>query len=232
MCDLRGDFVSAEERAQAWQVAAAVRRDSGWLVDAAPWSLVALQHRLVLSAAVKLTGILAWGRDVRDKIEVPKADEYAREALPVCASLVARVRGDVALLIYPLGYPDPKGDFNGYDHSEAVPGSAETAPATRLLVRTVCACALGVLAVRRQLVIGSKAQAVAAYRADVGAGADTLAAIWQTCRLDWGYRVPEEAEDRALLRGLCAAVPALENELLRAYREFGSPGGEADIVFP
>jgi hypothetical protein len=66
----------------------------------------------------------------------------------------------------------------------------------------------------------------------VGAGADTLAAIWQTCRVEWGYRVPEGAGDRARLRGLCAAVPDLENELLRAYRDFGAAAGGVEVAFP
>jgi len=137
---------------------------------------------------------------------------------------VPRQRDSVAYplptpLAPPLTYPDPNGEFYGYD---AVPARPAAPRGTRRLVSSATWIATLILAVETGRLAGQKSQSIQLCKEYIPDDRRTrlAATIFDTCKGEWGYALPTGAEERARLRGLCRDMLALENEYVTLCRGY------------
>ena len=121
----------------------------------------------------------------------------------------------------PLGYPDPRGEFYGYDcRAVRLPDGGE-ARSTRNLIRTTGWAATALVAHRAGRYVARKRDCHAIYRETIGdEWGDLLADIYTQCRAEWNYLIPDDAADRRRLRAICERTLAFENHFLAIYRRY------------
>jgi hypothetical protein len=143
--------------------------------------------------ALKTASLLLYGADIRDQLAVPPLDRYARMITEAPRRNLARLRGG-PIIRYPLGYPDPDGEFYGYD----------VAGRTQHFVVSIGWAATGLLVLDAGQYVARKSAWLDLYRQHI---ADEwlpfLAAVYGRCRIDWAYAIPADAAGRAELRELC-----------------------------
>lgn len=170
---------------------------------------------------VKFAGRLVAGEDVRDRITLPPPTaqdmwDWMRYAQ---RHITEELRG-AARLTVPLGYPDPGGEFFGYDTNRHAwwypPG---TQRGLRLLVNTACLIANALLPEEIGPRAASKGQTITLYREHVGgAWAGYVEELYAQAKLRWGYLVPDAPAERQRLRVLCREMLGLEHHFLEVYR--------------
>jgi hypothetical protein len=137
--------------------------------------------------------------------------------------LLARVRDDPPRLLVPLGYPDPAGEFYGYDRRHMRGADGELRASTKnLVLNVICgASALTLLAAGRYVGSGKKSDIAEQYRIWVGdEWATMVKTIYEQCRNRWAYLVPDGAADRQLLRTFCQQCLGFENHFLARYKTY------------
>lgn len=174
---------------------------------------------------IKITSLFIYGEDLRPLLpEVP----FSRYVLDVIESGVFHMgipRQSRNLtypldvpLIYPLAYPDANGEFYGYD---AVPARPDTPPGTRVLVDITAWIATLILALETGRYAGQKSQSIQLCKTYLSDDKGTqLATSIYDLKRTWGYTLPDVAEERERLRGLCRDTLALENEYLELCRDY------------
>jgi predicted nucleotidyltransferase len=166
--------------------------------------------------------LLLYGEDVRSRIPRKPVASHARDLMHSMLPLLARVRGNPQLLMFPLGYPDPDGLLYGYDARYAASHEPDS-PRTKDLVTNVlgAANALTLLAAQRYVGSGKKSDIPRQYRIWVGdKWAWLIEQAVELCRNRWGYRMPKAEDDLLHLRRLCQQALGFENAFLLRYRDF------------
>lgn len=194
------------------------------LLSATRLDIVICDEATIASEVVLLQrgGLLIYGADTRAQLPLPPLDIYTRETMDAARHFITCVLRGADRLIYPLAYPDPAGEFFGYDTlriPEWYPPGTERG--VKELVTTATRIARASLALRAGRYAGSKGGSVTAYGEYIGdEWADLLAALYNNGKLRWGYAVPTNAEERRLLRDLCRRMLAFENDFLARYRGY------------
>lgn len=170
---------------------------------------------------LRFDGHLLYGADTRASLSLPPLPVYTRETLAAARYFIADILRGVERLAYPLEYPDPEGEFYGYD---AIHIPEWYAPGTQRgvkeLVTTATRIARAQLALQAGRYAGSKGGSAAAYSEYVhDAWSDLPQTLYEQGKLRWGYAVPTAAKDRRALRSLCARMLGFENDLLARYRD-------------
>jgi predicted nucleotidyltransferase len=166
---------------------------------------------------LKLGGLLVSGDDLKSRIQLPPVEQYVRETMhgPPFAFMV-RVARQREWAAYPLDYPDPSGEFYGYDN-DPIEGSRDT----KVLVAIAGHIAAALIALRTGRFVSSKSQSFRLYRELVDDNwANLLDGIYKFCRTKWQYAIPSGSEDREKLRGICRRLLKLENHFLGIYRDY------------
>jgi hypothetical protein len=182
---------------------------------------LAQQANLPLALNLKLATKLVYGEEIRHDLPDFDADAYLRSVIhtPYYSYAYPAQRGDV--LAFPLTHIDPGGEFYGFDQWPVPGPDGAEVPSTKLLVGTVCWTATAVVALRAGVYVGDKSAAVELYRRHVAdEWTDLVSDVHQWCRNRWGYRVPQAAIDRRLLRGWCDRTLAFQNHFLGHYRSY------------
>jgi len=162
-----------------------------------------------------------YGEDVRGRLLVQADDRYVRWAMHVPIYGLLGERGQPAALIYPLDYPDPAGEFYGYDRLALAGAGGADEPGTKLLVAVVGRIAAALVALRTGRYVDSKRESVELYRTHIAdEWTDVVEQVYAICRNRWGYRVPADPVDRGLLCDLCRRALAFENHFLVVYRAY------------
>jgi hypothetical protein len=214
----RGSFPSEAEVERVDRAAALCGRlspielDITPLGEEIPWPLRAV--------SLKLGSRLIYGEDTRDRLPLPSMEAYVRHAMDVACRMLLRLRPGSECLVLPLQYPDPNGEFYGYDRP-ASPGAANN---TKDLVTAVGLAATAILAFRAGRYTAGKRDAIRLYREVIDdEWADLAQQLYETCRNGWGYEVPAATEGRLRLRALCERVVGFENHLLEIRDEYLHP---------
>ena len=129
--------------------------------------------------------------------------------------------GRTAPVRSPLAYPDPAGEFFGYDRRPVRLADGSVEPSTRDLIRATGWAATALIAWRAGRYVARKSECHHVYQEMIGdEWAPLLTAIYENCRQRWNYRIPTELADRAHLRHLCARTLDFENAFLTTYRTY------------
>jgi hypothetical protein len=162
---------------------------------------------------LRAASLLVYGEDIRASIPLPRLSDHIDRAIKLSLDLLGTLReAPASALTFPLTYPDGRGEFYGYDYREEAYGGK---PGTRILVDAVSWIATALVAIRAGRYAGTKRDAVRLYRECVGdEWTEVVEGIYECCKLRWGYGIPQDEDERRLLRGLCQRVLGLENHFL------------------
>ncbi len=179
--------------------------------------------------------LLVYGEDIRDALPVLPVGNWARRAMHSGYWCIARGDGQPPIVTYPLSYPDPTGEFYGYDAPDHAPdviaperGRVRRSnrsdrfdqPGMRSLVTGILWAATGLIAHRAHVYVLRKRDVPALYARHIGGEwAEVLEELYRRCREEWDYAIPAEPAQRAHLRALCARVLGFENHVLARYKE-------------
>jgi len=176
--------------------------------------------------------LLVYGDDIRDALPVLPVANWARRAMHSGYWCIARGDGQSPIVTYPLSYPDPAGEFYGYEAPDHAPdviapdrgrvrrSNRAGQPGTRSLVTGILWAATGLVAHRAQIYVLRKRDVPALYARHIGGDwASLLEELYRRCRDEWDYALPSEPAHRAQLRALCARVLSFENHALAQYKE-------------
>lgn len=208
----KGEFESGEE-GRARDLSRALSGIGDVRVDIALMSEAGLHSKGARYVpTLKLGGLLIFGEDIRDRVSMPPMDVYARGVAEVALRFFARIR-NLELAIYPLAYPDPEGQFFGYEEvriPELYPPGVDVG--TRELVVTLGRAAAAVVAARGAGYVPTRDECLRLYHDCVGdPWASFLYEVHEKCRERWAYRVPDNEADRRILHELCRRALYFEN---------------------
>lgn len=171
---------------------------------------------------LRFDGRLLYGADTRAGLALPPLAAYTRQTLDAARFFISHILRGAERLEYPLDYPDPAGEFYGYDHvriPEWYPPGTERG--VKELVTTATRIARAELALRAGRYAGSKGGSAASYSQHIhDEWSDLPQALYEQGKLRWSYAVPAEAEERRMLRELCHRMLGFENDLLARYRDY------------
>ena len=172
-----------------------------------------------LSPNLKLAGSRIYGEDIRDQYPLLPLVVWTRDRMHSSYYRLGSLFGRTAPVRAPLAYPDPAGEYYGYDHRPVRLADGSQAPSTRDLIRATGWAATALIAWRAGRYIARKSECHRMYQELIGdEWAPLLTAIYENCRQRWNYRIPIELVDHALLRHLCARTLDFENAFLAAYK--------------
>jgi hypothetical protein len=174
-----------------------------------------------LSPNLKLAGLCVYGEDIRDQYPLLPLVAWTRDRMHSSYYRLGSLFGRTAPVRAPLTYPDPAGEFFGYDRRPVRLADGSQAPSTRDLIRATGWAATALIAWRVGRYVARKSECHRMYQELIGdEWAPLLTAIYENCRQRWNYRIPTELADRALLRQLCERTLDFENAFLTAYKTY------------
>jgi hypothetical protein len=117
--------------------------------------------------------------------------------------------------MYPLNYPDPTGEYYGYERWGTYLGSRTFGPGVRSLVTSVTLMASCCVMLQTGRLVASKQASVSAYQMYIGdEWTEFVQQVYTQCKQAWHYQLPSTAKARRLFRRLCAKMLAFENHFL------------------
>ncbi len=189
-------------------------------LDLAPVPLP--EDRLLRWGASTLKGdsVLVYGEEIRDRMPEEPLANFTRSWMHRSQAGLLAVRGNPPRLAPPLGFPDPEGEFFGYDSRPLNPGSPERG--IKALVTCLFFPATAVLAWRHGARTTRRSGSLAGWRERMPESGWTalLGEVYERCRERWSYRIPADPAERAWLRGACERALGFERWFLTVYREF------------
>jgi predicted nucleotidyltransferase len=161
------------------------------------------------------------GEDIRDRMRLMPIEEWARDRMHTSYWRLATLFGRAGIVTPPVEYPDVADPYRGYLRRTVRLADGSRAPSSRDLIRHVGWAATAIIALRAGEYVPSKRECHVVYRRVIGdEWSGLLAEIYDLCRGEWKYLVPDGEMDRRRLRGICERVLAFENHFLRLYIDF------------
>jgi predicted nucleotidyltransferase len=157
---------------------------------------------------LKLGSSLLFGLDIRDDLPTTTIEDWARDRLHTSYWRATKLFNRPTRVTLPLNYPSLDDPFFGY----VVSGN------TRNLLRHVSWAATALIAYQGRAIVIRKSDFCRVYRAVINDDfSDYLENLYQKCKLEWNYQVPENDTE---LRELCGQTLAFENHFMKIYRPF------------
>lgn len=189
--------------------------------------LIPLDEKQLLSVGgvrFKTASKLMYKEDIRPCVPQKPVEDHIRDSMFGQYRLFARLRGNPSRLIFPLEYPDPKGEFYGYDRRLMYLRDGTSRRGIKdLVINILCpAEALILLEAGKYFVSGSWKRACAEYyRIWINDEWTLLVeSVYKYCCRQWAYLVPETRESQQILRRLCQQALGFENHFLQLYKQY------------
>jgi|SRR5579884_2275775 len=179
-----------------------------------------------MNALIREASVLIYGDNLRKELPAIPFSHYVLDVIESGIFHIGIPRQQISLayplpapLSYPLTYPDPAGEFYGY---EAVPARPGAPRGTRVLVALTAWVATFILALETGHFAGQKSQSIRLCKQYLPHDwrVQLAATINDFCKGTWRYTLPDQSEDREQLRSLCQQTLALENEYLRLVHDY------------
>jgi hypothetical protein len=179
-----------------------------------------------VNALIREASSLISGEDIRTDLAPIAFERYVLDVIEsgIFHVGIPRQRESISYplvtpLIFPLTYPDPTGEFYGYD---VVPARLGAPEGTRVLVALTAWIATLILALETGRYAGQKSQSIRLCQEYLpnDQHVQRAANIYHTCKGAWGYVLPTDAKDREQLRRLCRDTLHLENAYLKLCRGY------------
>lgn len=166
-----------------------------------------------LRQRIKVGSLLIYGEDIRDQLALPEIDEHIWDTMFRAASFcfAKRIRPNLKFDVFPLTYPDESDEFYGYTYQQG----------TAVFHSVVCAIATAIVASQAKVYVFTKSDCLPLYKQHINdEWTPLLRDVYEVCRGQWEYRIPEPEADQQLLRSLCRQTPTYENHFLELYRDY------------
>jgi predicted nucleotidyltransferase len=174
-----------------------------------------------VSPNFKMGSILLYGQDIRSKFPLISLNEWTCDRMHSSWWRTARLFKRGSVITYPLDYPDPAAEFYGYDARKLRLSDGREVNCTRDLIRLVGWSATAIIAFKAGRYVARKSDCHKIYQECFqDEWSQLLQAIYEQCRGRWNYLIPEDGEERKMLRALCQRTLAFENHFLGIYKEF------------
>jgi Nucleotidyltransferase domain len=170
--------------------------------------------------ALATSRILIYGEDVGDQIRPLHHDDIVRKAVSSAIFVLGELYDHASPLHVPLDYPDPQGEFYGFEREGMPAPRGWSGPGTKKLINAVSMVAGALVAIQSDHAVLCRADCVTMYRTYVGDHWSDF--VEQVCSLrtpQSGYAIPKDSDERQRLRRLCAQIPAFTNHFLDRYKE-------------
>jgi hypothetical protein len=163
---------------------------------------------------------LLYGAPILDALPLAPRDQHLQRSLRNAFHTSYLLRQRAENLVFPLTYPDPAGDFYGYERWGMYLGARAFGPGVRTLLSAATSMATALVLLETDYpYVGSKAQSVQAYQEYIGdEWSSFLHDLYAACKMQWHYQVPDATADRAHLLQLCTLMLAFENAFLYRCR--------------
>ena len=169
----------------------------------------------------KYGSIWLYGEDIRQDIPLVPLRVWTRDRMHSSYWRTVQLFGRSTPVCMPLEYPDPQGEFFGYDARLLRLADGREVRCTRDLIRLVGWSATGLLAWKTGVYVARKKDCHRLYQeAFADEWGQLLQDIYEKCRVRWDYLLPEDEVERQELRELCRRTLGFENYFLRMYKEF------------
>ncbi len=169
----------------------------------------------------KMGSILIYGEDIRDRLPLVSLPQWTRDRMHSSLWRTVHLFNRPPVIRYPLAYPDPSGEFYGYDRRKLRLPDGEEVNCTRDLIRLTGWSATALLAYRAGRYVTRKSECHVAYRESFqDEWGQLLEDIYVYCRNKWHYLLPTDPAERRKLRQICVRTLAFENYFLLVYKEF------------
>jgi predicted nucleotidyltransferase len=169
----------------------------------------------------KMGSILLYGQDLRPHIPLISLNAWTRDRMHSSWWRTARLFNRGSILIYPLDYPDPSAEFYGYDARMLRLPDGREVNCTRDLIRLVGWSATAIIAFKAARYVARKSDCHKIYQECFqDEWGQFLQDMYEQCRSRWNYLIPENGEERKILRSLCQRTLAFENHFLNIYKQF------------
>jgi predicted nucleotidyltransferase len=206
----RGTAESGTRQA-AQDLAAEIRRSGPLVLELTV--LDEAEARQGVRPNLKIGRLLAGEDALRDSPLKPKEELLGYFAYsPLYFSWV--IRGRPPRLRHPLTYPNPAGEFFGYEQNGIWSGEKSFRPGLGLLINLAASIANFRLALEAGEFVPNKSLTVAAYRKRFPADplGEWLREVFELCRQRWQGAIPTAPGDRPVLADLCRRALAFEND--------------------
>ena len=166
--------------------------------------------------------LLMYGEDIRPLVtQEQPIDSFIRGMMHNQYGSIAGGRGNPEVLTIPLDYPDPAGEFYGYDSRPIVACDGTTQNGTKNLVLLVLWLTTALLAFTTGEYIVTKRQCVTLYRRLINdEWTELIETVYEQCRNRWNYFVPSDPVERQQLRALCDRTGRLKTTFSHATKGF------------
>jgi len=169
----------------------------------------------------KMGSVLIYGEDIRADLPLIPLIQWARDRMHSSFWRTVNLFNRSDVVRYPLDYPDPSGEFYGYDRRKLRLRSGEEVNCTRDLIRLTGWSATAILAYRAGRYVARKSECHRAYQECFhDEWGQLLQDIYMYCRGKWQYLIPTDPVERRQLREICERTLAFENHFLLVYKEF------------
>ena len=167
------------------------------------------------NATLKLDSVLLYGEDIRENLRLPEIKHWIRDRMHDGFGYIDSLRISASgaapeALVYPLDYPNPTGEFYGYD-----------ARNMKNFAITIGWCASAILAFKLQTHVFRKTDCLELYRTRISdKWTSLIEATFERVRSEWNYQIPKEHRKRQNLQKICEQALGFENHFLLIYRDF------------
>jgi predicted nucleotidyltransferase len=169
----------------------------------------------------KYGSIWLYGEDVREEFPLVPLRVWTRDRMHSSYWRTVQLFGRATPVRMPLEYPDPQGEFLGYDARLLRLADGREVHCTRDLIRLVGWSATGLLAWKAGVYVARKKDCHRLYQeAFADEWGQLLQDIYEKCRVRWDYLLPEDEVERQELRELCRRTLGFENHFLVMYKAF------------
>ena len=174
-----------------------------------------------VSPTLKLGSSFVYGEDIRDALSLIPLEEWARDRMHSSLWRTVHLCNRPPIIRYPLTYPDPHAEFYGYDARMLRLLNRQEVHCTRDLIRLVGWSATAMIAFKARRYVARKSECHKMYQAYFNdEWGQLLQNIYELCRGEWNYLIPDDLEERKQLRAICERTLGFENHFLQVYKEF------------
>lgn len=189
-------------------------------------SMVDGDYQFNMPVGLKLNSLLLFGEDIRSGLHLPDQEVRTRGFMHLAFKrlaqlrLLAPVQQARGFLSFPLDYPDPDGEFFGYDLQEIEQDGA-TYQTIASFINSICTEMMTLLTLKTGMYITTKRGLTHIYTEQINdEWGSFLDDLWQKGKYRWRYLIPTDPLEREQLRDLCRRALDFENYYLRHYRDF------------
>lgn len=174
-----------------------------------------------VSPTLKLGSSFIYGTDIRDTLPLILVEEWTRDRMHSSLWRTVHICNRPPVIHYPLTYPDPHGEFYGYDVRLLRLPNGQEVHCTRDLIRLVGWSATAMIAFKARRYVARKSECHKMYQACFNdEWGQLLQDIYELCRGKWNYLIPDDVKERKQLRAMCERTLGFENHFLQVYKEF------------